>query len=86
MANLDPTKYTVSGITPLEGKAWADLHMLDEGHQGRFPVGRGDDYVFYAGVIGGHDIIIAMLSIGQKCRIGLAVALAGQLKKFFLNL
>ncbi|KAM3449120.1 hypothetical protein NHJ6243_010021, partial [Beauveria neobassiana] len=86
MAHLDPTKYAVAWIAPLEIEARAALHMLDDRHQGRFPVSRGDDYVYHAGAMGGHNIIIATLPAGQKYGTGSAAALAGQLKKFFPNL
>ncbi|KAJ3494312.1 hypothetical protein NLG97_g4162 [Lecanicillium saksenae] len=86
MANLDPMKYAVAWIAPLEIEARAALHMLDERHQGRFPVGRGDDYVYHAGTMGGHNIIIATLPAGQKYGTASAAALASQLKKFFPNL
>ncbi|KAJ3495526.1 hypothetical protein NLG97_g3331 [Lecanicillium saksenae] len=86
MAHLDPTKYAVAWIAPLEIEARAALHVLDERHQGRFPVSRGDDYVYHGGAMGGHNIIIATLPAGQKYGTGSAAALAGQLKKFFPNL
>ncbi|KAJ6788118.1 hypothetical protein PWT90_07393 [Aphanocladium album] len=86
MAQLDPTKYAVAWIAPLEIEARAALHMLDERHQGRFQVSRGDDYVYHAGAMGGHNIIIATLPAGQKYGTDSAAALAGQLKKFFPNL
>ncbi|KAJ3497372.1 hypothetical protein NLG97_g1956 [Lecanicillium saksenae] len=86
MSHLDPTKYAVAWIAPLEIEARAALHMLDERHQGRFQVSRGDDYVYHAGAMGGHNVIIATLPAGQKYGTGSAAALAGQLKKFFPNL
>ncbi|KHO02034.1 BTB/POZ fold protein [Metarhizium album ARSEF 1941] len=46
---LDPENCAVAWIAPLEIEAQAALHLLDERHRGRFPVGRGDDYVFHAG-------------------------------------
>lgn len=83
---MDPTKYTVAWIAPLEIEARAALHMLDERHQGRFAVRRGDDYVYHAGAMGGHNIVIATLPAGQRYGTGDAAALAGQLKKSFPNL
>lgn len=85
-ANLDPKDYTVAWIAPLEIEAQAGLHMLDERHRGRFPVGRGDDYVFHAGSMCGHNIVIATLPAGQEYGTGSAAALASQVKKFFPNL
>ncbi|KAK4182277.1 hypothetical protein QBC35DRAFT_518914 [Podospora australis] len=86
MADLDPKLYTVAWIAPLEIEARAALHMLDHKHQGRFPVGRGDDYVFQAGEMCRHNVIIATLPAGQEYGTGSAAALAGQVKSFFPNL
>lgn len=83
---LDPRDYTVAWIAPLEIEAKAALHLLDERHRGRFLVSRGDDYVFHAGLMGGHNIIIATLPAGQQYGTGSAAALASQVKKFFPNL
>lgn len=86
MATLDPDLYTIAWLAPLEIEAQAALHMLDNRHQGRFPLSRGDDYVFQAGDICGHNIIIATLPAGQEYGTGSAAALASQVKKFFPNL
>lgn len=86
MQELDSELYTVAWIAPLEIEAQAALHMLDNRHEGRFPMGRGDDYVFQAGDICGHNVIIATLPAGQEYGTGSAAALASQVKKFFLNL
>ncbi|KAF4502809.1 kinesin light chain [Fusarium agapanthi] len=83
---LDPKDYKVAWIAPLEIEAKAALYLLDERHRGRFPVDRGDDYVFHAGAMGGHNIIIATLPAGQEYGTGSAAALASQVKKFFPNL
>ncbi|KAH7184118.1 hypothetical protein DER44DRAFT_904760, partial [Fusarium oxysporum] len=83
---LDPENYKVAWIAPLEIEAKAALCLLDEWHRGRFPVSRGDDYVFQAGAMGGHNIVIATLPAGQEYGTGSAAALAGQVKKFFPNL
>ncbi|EGU77119.1 hypothetical protein FOXB_12370 [Fusarium oxysporum f. sp. conglutinans Fo5176] len=85
-AILDPEQYKVAWIAPLEIEARAALCLLDERHHGRFPVSRGDDYIFEAGVMGGHNIIIATLPAGQEYGNGSAAALASQLKKCFPNL
>lgn len=85
-ATLDPRDYKVAWIAPLEIEARAAMCLLDERHRGRFPVNRGDDYVFQAGSMGGHNIIIATLPAGQEYGTGSAAALAGQVKKFFPNL
>ncbi|RYP37899.1 hypothetical protein DL767_002771 [Monosporascus sp. MG133] len=86
MSPLNPKNYTVAWIAPLEIEARAALHMLDERHQGRFAVSRGDDYVFHAGSMCGHNIIIATLPAGQAYGTGSAAALASQVKRFFPNL
>ncbi|RYP64494.1 hypothetical protein DL771_008738 [Monosporascus sp. 5C6A] len=86
MAELDPELYTVVWLAPLEIEAQAALHMLDKRHDGKFPLGRGDDYVFQAGEVCGHNVIIASLPAGQEYGTGSAAALAGQVKKFFPNL
>ncbi|KAL9572186.1 hypothetical protein ACKAV7_003674 [Fusarium commune] len=83
---LDPKDYKVAWVAPLEIEAKAALYLLDERHRGRFPVDRGDDYVFHAGAMGGHNIIIATLPAGQEYGTGSAAALASQVKKFFPNL
>ncbi|KAF5633654.1 calcium-independent phospholipase A2 [Fusarium tjaetaba] len=86
MKELDPALYTIAWIAPLEIEAQAALHMLDNRHDGRFPVNRGDDYIFSAGDINGHNIIIATLPAGQEYGTGSAAALASQIKMFFTNL
>ncbi|KAF4457801.1 kinesin light chain [Fusarium austroafricanum] len=83
---LDHKDYKVAWIAPLEIEAKAALYLLDERHRGRFPVDRGDDYVFHAGAMGRHNIIIATLPAGQEYGTGSAAALASQVKKFFPNL
>lgn len=86
MDELNPELYTVAWIAPLEIEAQAALYMLDNRHRGRFAMGRGDDYVFQAGDINGHYVIIATLPAGQEYGTGSAAALASQVKKFFPNL
>lgn len=86
MADLDPELYTVAWIAPLEIEAQAALHMLDRKHQGRFPIRRGDDYVFQAGEMCGHNIVIATLPAGQDYGTGSTAALASQVKRYFPNL
>jgi hypothetical protein len=61
MAKLDPGLYTVAWIAPLEIEAKAALYMLERIHEGKFPMDRGDDYIFQAGELCGHNIIIATL-------------------------
>lgn len=86
MPTLRPELYTVAWIAPLEIEARAALLALDHRHEGRFPMSRGDDYVFQAGDICGHNVIIATLPAGQEYGTGSAAALASQVKRFFPNL
>ena len=86
MEDLDPSHYTVAWIAPLDIEARAAMKMLDNTHKGRFLVSRGDDYVYHAGDIAGHNIIIATLPPGTPYGTGTAGALAGQIKKCFPNL
>ncbi|OBS23363.1 hypothetical protein FPOA_03912 [Fusarium poae] len=83
---LDPKAYNVVWIAPLRIEAKAAMYLLDEQHHGRFPVSHGDDYVFQAGAMGGHKIVIVTLPAGQEYGTASAAALAGQVKKFFPNL
>ncbi|OTB01930.1 hypothetical protein M426DRAFT_63282 [Hypoxylon sp. CI-4A] len=85
MGVLKPENYTVIWIAPLEIEAQAALHMLDHKHDGGFPIGLGDDYVFEAGDMCGHNIVIATLPAGQEYGTGSAAALASQAKRFFPN-
>ncbi|KAM3500360.1 hypothetical protein MY11210_009527 [Beauveria gryllotalpidicola] len=67
---LDPRLYTVAWIAPLEIEARAAAYMLDREHIGRFPMQRGDDYVYQAGEICGHNVVIATLPAGQEYATG----------------
>ncbi|KAE8389620.1 hypothetical protein BDV23DRAFT_184222, partial [Aspergillus alliaceus] len=86
MPTLDPKLYTVAWIAPLEIEVQAALHMLDKGHSGGFPVGPGDDYVFHAGEIHGHNVVIATFAAGQPYGTSSAAALASHVRNFFPNL
>jgi nucleoside phosphorylase len=83
---LDPSLYTVAWIAPLEIEARAALHMLDHRHDGRFPWSYGYDYLFHAGGIDRHNVIVATLPAGQEYGTGSAAALASQIKTFFPNM
>ncbi|KAI0830393.1 purine and uridine phosphorylase [Hypoxylon sp. FL0890] len=85
MGSLRPEDYCIVWIAPLEIEARAALHMLDHRHNGGFPMTRGDDYVFKAGDMCGHNIVIATLPAGQEYGTGSAAALASQAKRFFPN-
>ncbi|KAI0430925.1 nucleoside phosphorylase domain-containing protein [Xylaria sp. FL1042] len=86
MAILRPEDYRVAWIAPLEIEAQAAKHMLDHQHEGRFCMGRGDDYIYQAGEMCSHNVIIATLPAGQEYGTGSAAALASQIKKLFPNL
>jgi nucleoside phosphorylase len=76
----------VAWIAPLEIEAQAAWYMLDHEHKGNFTISRGDDYVYTAGDINGHNVIIATFPSGQDYGVGSAAALASQVKKSFPNL
>ncbi|KAL3488608.1 hypothetical protein BJX62DRAFT_239831, partial [Aspergillus germanicus] len=86
MPTLDPNLYTVAWIAPLEIEVQAAKHMLDKVHLGGFPVGPGDDYLFHAGEIHGHNVVIATFAAGQWYGTSSAASLAIHIKKFFPNL
>ncbi|KAK3297857.1 nucleoside phosphorylase domain-containing protein [Chaetomium fimeti] len=86
MSELDPTLYTVAWIAPLEIEAQAALHMFDNIHPGGFRTSQGDDYLFYAGDVCGHNVVLATLPAGQEYGTGSAAALASQVKKCFPHL
>ncbi|KAF3938967.1 hypothetical protein ABW19_dt0202954 [Dactylella cylindrospora] len=86
MVELNPEDYTVAWIAPLEIEAQAALHMLDKRHEGHFALSRGNDYVYQAGEIFGHNVIIATFPAGQEYGTGSAAALASQVKCVFPNL
>ncbi|KAH8435402.1 uncharacterized protein LDX57_013032 [Aspergillus melleus] len=86
MPTLDPNLYTVAWIAPLEPEVRAARHMLDKVHLGGFPVGPGDDYLFHAGEIHGHNVVIATFAAGQRYGTNSAASLASHIKRFFPNL
>ncbi|KAH6851131.1 nucleoside phosphorylase domain-containing protein [Chaetomium sp. MPI-CAGE-AT-0009] len=86
MSELDPTLYNVAWIAPLEIEAQAALHMFDNIHPGSFRTGQGDDYLFHAGDVCGHNVVLATLPVGQEYGTGSAAALASQVKKCFPHL
>ncbi|KAL2826365.1 WD40-repeat-containing domain protein [Aspergillus pseudoustus] len=86
MPTLDPNLYTVAWIAPLEIEVQAALRMLDKVHAGGFSVSPGDDYVFHAGEINGHNIVIATFAAGQPYGTSSATSLASHVRKSFPNL
>ena len=86
MSLLNPSDYTVVWIAVLSIEAEAALRMLNRTYKGRFPMQRGNDYIFFAGDLGGHNIAIATLPEGREYNTGAAAALASQAHSFFPNL
>jgi hypothetical protein len=76
----------VAWIARREIEAQAAWYMLDDEHKGNFTTNRGDDYVYTAGDIHGHNVIIATFPAGHDYGVGSAAALASQVKKSFPNL
>lgn len=83
---LDPKDYTVVWITPLEIEARTALYLLDERHDGKFALERGDEHVFHAGTMCGHNTVIATLPAGQEYGTASSAELASHVKRFFPNL
>lgn len=77
MPSLDPALYMIAWIAPLEIEARAALCLFDKVHDGDFPLARGNDYVFNAGTVCGHYVVLATLPPGQPYGTGSAGALAG---------
>ena len=78
--------YTVAWIAPLEIEAHAAWRMLDHEHRGDFRTNRGDDYVYIAGDINGHNVVIVTFPVGHDYGVGSVAALASKVKKSFPNL
>jgi nucleoside phosphorylase len=84
--DLDYEDYTVAWIAPLEIEKQAALGMLDKRHKGKFTTHRGDDYLYAAGEIKGHNVVIATFPAGHDYGNSSAAALASQVKNNFPNL
>ncbi|TWU75125.1 hypothetical protein ED733_002451 [Metarhizium rileyi] len=81
-----PEDYRVAIIAPLEIESIAAIQLLDEKHEGRFPVTRGSGYVYTLGEMCGHNVIIATLPAGHEYGVGSAAALASQILSNFPDL
>lgn len=55
ISTLDPLNYTVALFAPRYPEAKAAFSLLDELHQGRFPVNPGDNYIYRAGEMCGYN-------------------------------
>jgi hypothetical protein len=85
-SDLEKQRYTVVWIAPLEIEALAAKYMLDHVHDVKFTSGRGDDYIYTAGDINGHSVIIATFPAGHSYGVGSAASLARDVKAKFPNL
>jgi nucleoside phosphorylase len=83
---LNPEDYTVVWIAPLGIEKQAAIRMLDKEHPGDFPTQQGDDYLYVAGEINGHNVVIASFPAGHDYGNSSAAALASQVKNTFRNL
>jgi hypothetical protein len=80
-------KYTVVWIAPLEIEALAATKILDHLHDHvKFTSGRNEEYLYTAGDINGHNIIIATFPAGHSYGVGAAASLARAVKAKFPNL
>jgi nucleoside phosphorylase len=79
-------RYTVIWIAPLEIEAMAAKYMLDHVHDVKFTCKPGDDFIYTAGDINGHNIIIATFPAGHCYGVASAASLARDAKAKFPNL
>ena len=86
MARLNFDDYRIVLITPLMVEAQAAWHMLDKEHEGEFPTSPGDDFMYSAGEINGHNVAVATFPSGGVYGVGSAAALAAQIKNTFRKL
>jgi nucleoside phosphorylase len=77
--------YTVAWICALPFEATAAMFMLDELHDGEFPWRSGQETIYMAGSLNGHNVVIACLPKGEYA-IGAAARVVGQLRLCFPNL
>ena len=57
--------YTVAWICALPFEATAAMFMLDELHDGEFPWRSGQENIYTAGSLNGHNVVIACLPKGE---------------------
>jgi nucleoside phosphorylase len=77
--------YTVAWICALPFEVTAAMFMLDELHDGEFPWRSGQESIYTAGSLNGHNVVIACLPKGEYA-IGAAARVVGQLRLCFPNL
>lgn len=83
---LNHDDYKVAWIAVLQIELIAALKALDKRHEGQFPTGDRDDYLYIAGEINNHNIVVASLPEGQSYGKASASALIGQVKMRFKNI
>ena len=57
--------YTIAWICALSFEATAAMFMLDELHDGEFPWRSGQESIYTAGSLNGHNVVIACLPKGE---------------------
>jgi nucleoside phosphorylase len=77
--------YSVAWICALPFEATAAMFMLDELHDGEFPWRSGQESIYTAGSLNGHNVVIACLPKGEYA-IGAAARVVGQLRLCFPSL
>jgi nucleoside phosphorylase len=77
--------YTVAWICALPFEATAAMFMLDNLHNGEFPWRSGQESIYTAGSLNGHNVVIACLPKGEYAT-GAAARVVGQLRLCFPNL
>lgn len=77
--------YTVAWICALPFEATAAMFMLDELHDGEFPLRSGQESIYTGGSLNGHNVVIACLPKGEYA-IGAAARVVGQLRLCFPNI
>lgn len=83
--SLHHDDYTIGWICAISVEFQAAISMLDERHNGEFPILPGGNTVYTAGRIGGHKIVIARLP-EQKTGNVASAGLMTQMKMSFRNL
>lgn len=86
LRRLNPDQYTVAWLAVLPIEAEAALAALDRRHGGTFETVQGDDYIYHAGEINGHNTVIATWPAGQPYGPGSAAALASHVKARFCSI
>ncbi|KAK6538391.1 hypothetical protein TWF694_011270 [Orbilia ellipsospora] len=86
MRELNPDDYTILWIALRDIEARAAILMLDHVHDGKFALDFTNNYVYQAGDILGHNVIIVTLPADQEPDDVSAGSLASQVNSLFCNL